>query len=289
VTSIQRIDDTERSVCASLLDLGVPARNVRTLLKDSSGKPLTLRDIHNQRVVNEKNKANGLSDVELLIAAVDDMLQNDPGSTAVYAVNDDSELRMLFWQTSSMHDLFAQFPEVLFVDGTYCVNSVRMPLYCLSVQDGYGNGRICGYALVADETFQSIYTLLELFKDKNSASIAQLATVIVDKDFNEIACISQIFPHAKVQICTFHVLKAFRTAIGNLQCVTKDTKDVLRDKVQKIVYAKSENKFQELYDELKSVDCAEFVQYFEINWYPIREQWHKLQLAQLDQQQSRIA
>jgi len=269
----RRLDDTERSVCATLLDLQVSARNIRSVLTDASGKPLTLRDVHNQRVVNAKNSAQGLSDAQLLINAVADMLQNDEGSTAVYAVNDDSELRLLFWQTSEMRHIYEQFPEVLFVDGTYCVNSVRMPLYCMCVQDNFGNGRVCGYGLVADETFQSVYTLLELFRDKNVTSTSELCTVMVDKDFTEIACISEIFPNAKIQICTFHVLKAFRTAIGNLQGVARETKDTLRDVVQKLVYSKSTEHFYEVYAQLKDVGCTEFQTYFDRNWLGSREQW----------------
>ena len=269
----RRLDTTERRACAALLDLGVSVSRVRSLLKDSSGKPLTLRDIHNQRVVNDKAAANGLSDTQLLVAAVDDMLQNDPGSEAVYAVNDNDELRLLFWQTSEMTQVYDKFPEVLFIDGTYCVNSVRMPLYCLCVQDGYGHGRVCGYALVADETFQSVYTVLEVFRDKNKKSTSDLCTVIVDKDFTEIACVSQIFPNAKLQICSFHVLKAFRTAIGNLQTADKATKDSLRDIVQKLVYCQSEEKFQEVYTNLTSVNCGEFLDYFDRNWLHSRMQW----------------
>jgi len=44
----RRLDEAERGVCSTLLDLGVSARKVCSLLKGSSGKLLTLRDIYNQ-------------------------------------------------------------------------------------------------------------------------------------------------------------------------------------------------------------------------------------------------
>jgi len=81
----RRLDETEKGVCTTLLDLGVSAQRIRSLLKDSSGKPLTLRDIHNHRVVNNKTAASRMSDEQLLMSAVDDMLTNDIGSNAVYA------------------------------------------------------------------------------------------------------------------------------------------------------------------------------------------------------------
>jgi len=52
----RRLDANEQDVCASLLDLGVSARTV----KDSSGKPLTMRDGHNQQVISDKSAAAGM-------------------------------------------------------------------------------------------------------------------------------------------------------------------------------------------------------------------------------------
>ena len=69
-------------------------------------------------------------------------------------MNDDNHIRLMFWEISEMRELYRKFPEVLIVDRTYCVNSVRMPLYCILVQDGYGNGHVCAYSLIGDATFQ---------------------------------------------------------------------------------------------------------------------------------------
>jgi len=192
-----------------------------------SGKPLTLRDIYNQQVMNDKKNAKEASDGELLVAAVDNMLQTDTGSTAVYAISDDSELRLLFWQTSEMRRVYEKFPQVLFVDVVHCVNSVHIPLYCLCVSDSCGNHRVCGYGLVADETFQSIFTLLELFREKNPAA-SQLSAVVVDKDFAEIACISQVFPSATVQICNFYALKAFRRVAAHYRQIKSMAANYIR-------------------------------------------------------------
>ena len=153
-----------------------------------------LRDIQNQQVRLDKINANGQSDIQPLLSTVDYMLKNDPGSDAVYAVNDDNYIQLMFWKTSEMRELNRKFSEVLFVDEMYCVNSVRMPLYCILVQDGYGNGRVCAYSLIGDETFQSVYTVLELFKQKNDLSETQLKTAVVDKDFIEPAILREIFP-----------------------------------------------------------------------------------------------
>ena len=139
------------------------------------------------------------------------MLQTDEGSAAVYATNDDNELRLLFWQSSEMHSVYDKFPEALFLVSC-SAKSIGMPLYCMCVQDGAGNGRVCGYGLASDETHQSMYTLLELFCEKNPA-VWQLSAVFVDKSFTEIECILQIFPNATIQIGT----KGFRRVEAHIK------------------------------------------------------------------------
>ena len=73
----RRLDKTEQDVCSMLLDLGVSSRRIKSFLSHSSGKPLTLHDIQNQRVHLDKINANGQSDIQLLLSTVDDMLKND--------------------------------------------------------------------------------------------------------------------------------------------------------------------------------------------------------------------
>ena len=196
-----------------LLDLGVSSRRIQSFLSHSSGKPLTLRDIHNQRVHLDKINANGQSDIQLLLSTVDYMLKNDPWSDAIYAVNDDNHIRLMFWQTSQMRELYRKFSEVLFVDGTYCVKctTVRMPLYCILVQNGYGNVRVCAYSLIGHESFQLLYTVLELYKQKKKElSETQLKTVVVDKDFTELAVLQDIFQTPRCKYAHFMYLKPFR-------------------------------------------------------------------------------
>ena len=47
--------------------------------------------------------------------------------------------------------MFEKFPKVLLVDGTYNVDAIRMPLYCLMAEDGFGKGRVIFYTAVCEE------------------------------------------------------------------------------------------------------------------------------------------
>jgi len=66
-------------------------------------------------------------------------------------VDDKSQLEFVMFATSTMKANFNLFPEVLFIDGTYSVNKLHMPLYTLLVEDGDGVGRVAAYCFVCNE------------------------------------------------------------------------------------------------------------------------------------------
>jgi len=44
-------------------------------------------------------------------------------------IDDTSTVRQIFIQTAAMKDMFAAFPEVVMLNGTYSINNCGMPLY----------------------------------------------------------------------------------------------------------------------------------------------------------------
>ena len=67
----RRLDENEKAMCATLLGLGVTPKKIQNFLSDVSGKPVTLRDIHNHIRLHalNKTKVEEVSDlqVDLLI------------------------------------------------------------------------------------------------------------------------------------------------------------------------------------------------------------------------------
>ena len=62
----------------------------------------------------------------------------------------DTSLTILFYHSGGiMRNMFSKFPEIMFIDGTYNVNKLGMPLYCLMVEDGYGHGQNVFYAVTS--------------------------------------------------------------------------------------------------------------------------------------------
>ena len=64
-------------------------------------------------------------------------------------MNEEGTLKVLYYRSGLMENLFHKFSEILLVGATYNVNGVGMQLYCLMVEVGFGHGRVvrlcCNY------------------------------------------------------------------------------------------------------------------------------------------------
>ena len=135
-----------------------------------------------------------------------------------------------------MKDLVQRFPDILFVDGTYKLNSEGYPLYPIMCQDSNGKGRPVAY--VKDESKESLTHAFHIFAKYNQNILNQTQVLMVDKDFNEINCLKTIFTKAKVLLCTFHVIKYIKGKVQELE-IKHDKKTDIMCIVQKLIYSKS--------------------------------------------------
>ena len=135
-------------------------------------------------------------------------LKEDPSITLEVFADQDENLMGIFYQDNSMIQLYAAFPEVLFVDATHKVNELRMPLYIFLVCDGNGPGEIVAAFLVASEQKPVIEQMVRIFKKHNTSWSATRVTM-TDKDTNERDSLSEEFSDAVLQLCLFHVHRTF--------------------------------------------------------------------------------
>ena len=142
-----------------------------------------------------------------------------------------------------MRHMYHCFPEMVFVDATYKLNDLRMPIYLFVVEDGNGETEIVALWIVAKEDEASISGMAEILKKYNPSWI-KMTTIMADKDFVERDVLKEKFPDAQVLICLFHVLKTFRREITAEKLgVTTAERNLVLEIIQKIVYAKNEDEY----------------------------------------------
>ena len=142
-----------------------------------------------------------------------------------------------------MRHMYHCFPEMVFVDATYKLYDLRMPIYLFVVEDGNGETEIVALWMVAKEDEASISGMAEILKKYNPSWI-KMTTIMADKDFVERDVLKEKFPDAQVLICLFHVLKTFRREITMEKLgVTTAERNLVLEIIQKMVYAKNEDEY----------------------------------------------
>ena len=98
-----------------------------------------------------------------------------------------------------MKNTFAAYPELLFIDATYKLNDLRMPVYLMVAEDGNGESEvICIWVLTQEDT-QTIRKMVEMFK-KHNGNWDKVECVISDKDMNERHVLKEQLPQAGLQL-----------------------------------------------------------------------------------------
>lgn len=133
-----------------IMQLRPNCKLVCNVVTQKYGKQLTLNDIHN---INTKPKNKFVETEDMLklqlLDKFTEALKADSKAAVGVVVDENDTLTMLFYQSGNMRDMFLKFPEIMFIDGTYNVNKLGVPLYCLMVEDGFAHGQNIFYAATA--------------------------------------------------------------------------------------------------------------------------------------------
>ena len=62
-------------------------------------------------------------------------MKKEPGAIVEIVTNGQDELQAIYYQDQKMKQTQANFHEILFLDATYKLNDLRMPLYVLMTEE----------------------------------------------------------------------------------------------------------------------------------------------------------
>ena len=196
-----------------------------------------------------------------------DMVTQDAG--AHYSVfEEDNTIKTVFIQTTHMKKLLRSYPDVLFIDTTYCLNTFSYPMVVFMVVDGDNVGQCVGYACVKDERMVTLSVLFGEFVRRNEGVCVR--TVIVDKDASEIAAVKMTMPECDtcIVLCRFHVAKSLYDAVRKY--CPKVEQECMHQLCSKMLKCASENVFWECLDNIPN---GVFKAYLNKNWVPVRHNW----------------
>ena len=162
---------------------------------------------------------------------------------------------------------------MIMLDATYKLLDLRMPLYLLLAIDGDGSSEIVGLFILAEEMQSVIESAVNIFKRFNPRW-TDTKVIMSDKDFTERDAFKNCFPEASFNICLYHTLQSFRREITceQLGVISAERLRCL-ELVSKLAYAKSQKEFDTHWYEMKATKLSSIIEYLELNWLPIKQQW----------------
>lgn len=275
--SVRRLDNDMKSEVNTLLEMNADVARVREHLSCKYGKYVTLKDLHNARAVIRKVAGNGETDAQSLLTLLQKIQCEDSDSVVNVQVTQEAEIHSVFIETGAMKFMYEKYPEILFIDTTYCVNQYGMPLFVLLCMDSFGFGRPVGYALIADEVTETFTSVLQFFKEQNKAS-ERLNCVILDKDYAEIDAVKVVFPNSRVSLCLFHVMKAWKKEMSGIEA---ELRNKLVRFIQQMALASTQDKFEEIKSRFLLNAPERLQAYYIANWDGIRDMWSGYESAAL--------
>lgn len=182
-------------------------------------------------------------------------------------------VQALYFQDAEMKRFYDLYPELLFMDATYKLTNLRMPLYILLAMGSNGESEIVAFFLTAGEDTAILTDMLNMFKSKNP-KWQDMKTVFTDKDMSERDAVKKVFPDVALLLCIFHVLRAMSREITTTKMgITEEQRLSALKFLQKMVYAASEEEYDAIRDNFQNVIPASVVRYVESNWHNCRYEW----------------
>ena len=231
-TTNRKLDDDQRDDVKALIDLQVETKNIKTYIREKTGKVIQTKDILNIKQNIVRQKEGGLTKGQLLAASLNELANKKQATTYIQLDEDQANVELIYIQTMEMKDHFRKYPEILFMDTTYNVNFEGYPLFTILAEDGDGRGKPVAYCYVKSETKENMQKVLEKFCEYNDVSDVRI--IMVDKDLNEINAIKQFIPGATVLLCKFHVMKYFKKKVSDLD-IKQDEKKSLGLLLQQMI------------------------------------------------------
>ena len=267
----RKLDDTEIGYAEEMLSMGANKKKIQQQIFVETGKRVIMKDLSNIHTSSKRKHHGTKNDLSKCV----DLLRNNHSCTVDISTDAEEIFCGLFIQDEQMRQLFAAYPEIIFLDATYKLLELQFPVYLFVVEDSNGATVIVGMGFLVTENAESMRWLVETFMNKNPAT-RNTRIIMADKDLNERDIIKELLPWAKVLICLFHTLKTFRREITmeKMQVTSEmQVTSVMRENclkfIEKMSYAKCAAEYDGIYAQFINMAPASVKNYFNTNWHPI--------------------
>ncbi|CAG5075431.1 Protein of unknown function, partial [Cotesia congregata] len=216
-------------------------------------------DLHHNHLTTKQFTLGKKNQLE----AVKNILINDYQADCNFLI-EDNIFKGLFFATPQMKSAMEFYPEYIGIDATYKLLNIRAPVYLYIVEDPNGCTKIAGVSILVNEDKPSITWMMNCFKACHP-SWKKIKCIMTDKDLTERAAIRD-------SLFTFGSESDYVEITIEKRNITAKERDEAKRILQEMVYAKTEERYFQLYEELKKMPQS-IVEYFDKNWHECRKEW----------------
>ncbi|XP_005362960.1 zinc finger SWIM domain-containing protein 1 [Microtus ochrogaster] len=182
------------------------------------------------------------------------LIEDSSPPMLLHQVSKTPQLDAFSYQSSFMQDLFAHFPEVLFIHRTY--NPRGKVLYTFLVDGPRVQlegplARVVYFAIPTNEDAKGLAQMFQVFKKFNPAW-ERVCTILVDPHFLLLPTLTMEFPTAEVLLSAFHICKFLQGKFYQLS-LEQPVQSVLLSSLQSTMCSATAGNLRKLYTLLS--DC----------------------------------
>lgn len=168
----------------------------------------------------------------------------NPNFFYVMDLNDDGQLRNIFWIDSRSRAAYSYFGDVIAFDSTYLSNNYEIPLVAFVGVNHHGQSFLLGCGLLADEAFETYIWLFRAWLTCMSGRPPQ--TIITNQCKTMQSAIAEVFPRAHHRISLSQVIQSILGCLVQFQ-----EYEVFQMALTKVIYdPKTVDEFERAWDDL---------------------------------------
>uniref|UniRef100_A0A1X7VIP8 ZSWIM1/3 RNaseH-like domain-containing protein n=1 Tax=Amphimedon queenslandica TaxID=400682 RepID=A0A1X7VIP8_AMPQE len=260
----RKLSEPEKEKAMSLLGMKANKKLVQESLSQQSGNIILLKDL--SKLSTQAKKGNRRNDLD----SVAKLLIEKYGACVEVCSDDEQNFRGLLFKDKQMSEAFEAYSELLFMDATYKLLDLNLPVFIMLCEDSNGQSEVVAVCILVSEDANGIKWMLQKFKC-NNGNWDKIRVVMADKDLKERQVVKEMFPSASVLICLFHTLRTFQREVTCEKLgITAAQRSMCLIVVQKIVHFTSSTEYDKLYDQIKTFP-KRVKEYYDDNWHKIKD------------------
>lgn len=141
------------------------------------------------------------------------MQLTNPNFFYLMDINDEGQLRNVFWADAFSKVSCSYFGDVIFIDNSYISGKFEIPLVTFTGVNHHGQTTLLSCGLLAGETMESYHWLLKVWLSVMKCSPQ---TIVTDRCKPLEAAISQVFPRSHHRFSLTHIMRKIPEKLGGL-------------------------------------------------------------------------